>query len=159
MKQDISGMKQDISGMKQDINGMKQDINGMKQDISGMKQDISGMKQDISGMQQDISGMQQDISRMQNDIHMLDTRQFELNQMVSSIRDNQLAQREGHDSLVHDVAEMKGEIKSIDKKLENVSSTLDQLVESQERKDKILESLSLRSLEQETDIRELKRIK
>lgn len=33
------------------------------------------------------------------------------------------------------------------------------LINGQERQDKILESLSLRSLEQETDIRDLKRIK
>lgn len=33
------------------------------------------------------------------------------------------------------------------------------LVKSQERQEKILETLALRSLEQETDIRELKRIK
>jgi chromosome segregation ATPase len=106
-----------------------------------------------------LGNLDQNFSRMQKDIHMLDMRQSELNQMVSSIRDNQLAQRAEHDALVHDVSEMKGEIVSINKKLENTSSKLDQLVESQDRQDKILESLSLRSLEQETEIRDLKRIK
>jgi chromosome segregation ATPase len=120
---------------------------------------LGSIDQGFSEMQEDFSKIQKDFGNMQKDMQMQDTRQPELNQMVSSIRDNQLAQRAEQEELVHDVAEIKGEIRSINTKPENISIKMDQLVESQDRQDKILESLSLRSLEQETEIRELKRIK
>ncbi|WP_188624263.1 hypothetical protein [Caldalkalibacillus thermarum] len=57
---------------------------------------------------------------------------------------------------VSELETIVGEILKLQKKLENL---LQQSSQDQERQDKILETLALRSLEQETEIREMKRIK
>jgi hypothetical protein len=50
-------------------------------------------------------------------------------------------------------------VASTNQKVSDLQSDISSLKEGQLRQDKILESLAMRSLEQETDIRDLKRIK
>jgi chromosome segregation ATPase len=106
----------------------------------------------LASMDQGITEMKQDIGGLKQDIKNVDNRQSELYEIVTAIRHNQESQRAEHDAMVLTISGMQGDITSINQKI-------DHLAESQDRQDKILESLSLRSLEQETDIRELKRIK
>ena len=60
--------------------------------------------------------------------------------------------------IVHAIWDRQGKT---DAKLESISMDRGEITEikDQERQDKILESLALRSLEQETELRDLKRIK
>ncbi|AMA73300.1 MULTISPECIES: hypothetical protein [Aneurinibacillus] len=63
------------------------------------------------------------------------------------------------EQLKMDVAHIQGDVTELKETLQKHDDLLARLIEGQERQDKILESLALRSLEQETELRELKRIK
>lgn len=69
----------------------------------------------------------------------------ELKQVVYALRHGQEETNAKLDGLTLDVARVQVDVVT--------------LKESQDRQNKILESLALRSLEQETDLRELKRVK
>ncbi|GAX88772.1 hypothetical protein [Effusibacillus lacus] len=52
-----------------------------------------------------------------------------------------------------------GTVKATNEKVSDIKDAVSSLAKIQEKQDKILESLALRSLEQESEIREIKRIK
>ncbi|EGL84261.1 hypothetical protein CathTA2_0181 [Caldalkalibacillus thermarum TA2.A1] len=78
------------------------------------------------------------VSHLDSKVSQLDSKMTQIDQKVSELENT------------------VGEILKLQKKQENL---LQQLSQGQERQDKILETLALRSLEQETEIREMKRIK
>lgn len=73
-------------------------------------------------------------------------------EITKALRDRQDETDAKLDALSMDVNKLHGVVTSH-------TELINTLVKSQERQEKILETLALRSLEQETDIRELKRIK
>lgn len=85
--------------------------------------------------------LQQILTELQSIKSQLD----ENTQITKTIRDRQEETDAKLENLSMDVHKIKGELLS--------------LKEGQERQDKILESLAMRSLEQETELRDLKRIK
>ena len=95
-----------------------------------------------------------------------------LNRRVTAIESNMATKQELEnlttkiDTVTHQVASNSEKLDVITEEQNQIKqATMDtkedatSLKDGQERQDKILESLSLRSLEQETDIRDLKRIK
>ena len=56
-----------------------------------------------------------------------------------------------------DIAIMKGDMDVMKSDMDVMKSDIAEIKDGQTRQDKILESLAMRSLEQETDIRELRR--
>jgi cell division protein FtsB len=58
-----------------------------------------------------------------------------------------------------DIAELKADLAVLKADVSMLKADVTDLKNGQERQDKILESLAVRSLEQETDIRELRRAK
>ncbi|MGG5253695.1 hypothetical protein ACQYAD_09385 [Neobacillus sp. SM06] len=91
--------------------------------------------------------MEQKLDLILNKLEMLESGQKELNQIVRAIRDRQENTDAKLESLSMDVHNIRGVITSI-------KETQQILIQGQERQDKILESLALRSLEQETELRE-----
>lgn len=63
------------------------------------------------------------------------------------------------DGISEQVAKNAEDITDIKDNQKIIANVIDKVASVQERQEKILESLSLRSLEQEVDIRDLKRIK
>lgn len=78
-------------------------------------------------------------------IQNIESGQKELNQMVRVIHDRQEETDAKLESLTLDVHKVHGELSS--------------LKQGQERQEKILETLALRSIEQESELREVKRAK
>lgn len=100
----------------------------MKSEMQDVKSDIQGMKSDIYELKET-----QELMRIQLD---------ETNRIVRAIRDRQEETDARMDAPSMNVHKLHGELQF--------------LKEGQERHEKILEKLSLRSIEQEADIRELK---
>ena len=96
--------------------------------------------------------MEQKLDLILKKFEILESCQKELHQIVRAIRDRQENTDAKLESISMDINKIHGEIVSI-------KETQQILIQGQERQDKILESLALRSLEQETELRELKRIK
>ena len=94
----------------------------------------------------------EEIQSVKETQNLTQTQLTETNQIVRAIRDRQENTDAKLESISMDVNKIHGEIISI-------KETQQLLIQGQERQDKILESLALRSLEQETELRELKRIK
>ncbi|EKN64573.1 hypothetical protein P9E76_06925 [Schinkia azotoformans] len=93
----------------------------------------------------EIKGMKEDIKGLKEDNQSIKSQLEENTQLTKAIHHRQEESDAKLENLSMDMHLMRGELSS--------------LKEGQERQDKILESLALRSLEQETELRELKRIK
>ncbi|MFZ2462631.1 MAG: hypothetical protein WAW77_03150 [Caldibacillus thermoamylovorans] len=86
----------------------------------------------------------------------------ELKGMKSQFADFKQEQERTNLRLSHienDIPQIKQAVLETLKKVNRLEETQELLIKGQERQDKILESLALRSLEQETELREIKRIK
>ncbi|KEF40255.1 hypothetical protein M670_00277 [Schinkia azotoformans MEV2011] len=90
-----------------------------------------------------------DIKETQN---LMQSQLKETNEIVHAIRDRQEETDAKLDSLSMDINKIHGVVTEH-------TEIIQKLVKSQERQEKILERLSLRSIEQEQDIAELRRIK
>ncbi|MBD2868398.1 hypothetical protein [Paenibacillus arenilitoris] len=99
----------------------------------------------IGSLETRMESIETRMGSLETRMESLESGQKELNLIVTAIRDRQ------------DEADARFEALSFD--IHRILGELSELKKGQERQDKILEALALRSLEQETDIRELKRIK
>ena len=97
----------------------------------------------------EIKSEQQSMNETQS---LMQTQQTETNQLVRVIIDRQDETDAKLEALTMDVHKIRGDVTEMK---EDISS----LKQGQERQDKILASLAMRSLEQETELRDLKRIK
>jgi chromosome segregation ATPase len=102
--------------------------------LDQMNGDVQGLKKDIGDMNGDIQGLKKDIGEMKGDI-------------------------QGLKKITEDIPSIKQAVFETAGEMNDVKTMLKSLVKSQERQDRILEALSTRSLEQETELKELKRIK
>jgi len=103
------------------------------------------MKDSQQSMQTEIKSMKDEIKGMKESQYVMQTQLKETNEIVRAIKHRQEETDAKLDALSMDVHKLHGEVSS--------------LKNGQERQERILESLSLRSIEQEADIRDLKRIK
>jgi chromosome segregation ATPase len=102
--------------------------------LDQMNGDVQGLKKEIGEMKGDIQGLKKDIGEMKGDI-------------------------QGLKKITEDIPSIKQAVFETAGEMNDVKTMLKSLVKSQERQDRILEALSTRSLEQETELKELKRIK
>ncbi|WP_435922743.1 hypothetical protein [Paenibacillus sp. DYY-L-2] len=133
--QKLDHIEVEQASMKTDMQTMKTDMQTMKTDMQTMKSDIEIMKSDMGTVKSDILDLKESQGLMQIQLN-------ETNVIVRAIRDRQEETDAKLDALSMDVHKLHGEVASIK--------------EGQERHEKILEKLSLRSIEQEADIHELK---
>lgn len=129
--QKVSNIEIEQGTMKSDIQSMKSEMQTVKSDMQTIKSEMQTMKADI----QSVKGTQE----------LMQTQLDETNAIVRAIRDRQDETDAKLDALSMDVHKLRGDFV--------------QLQESQERHEKVLEKLSLRSIEQETDISALRRAK
>ena len=116
-----------------EMQSTNQRLDRMETDISTMKTDILTMKTDILTMKTDILTMKTDISTIQE--NMATKVDIVLLPMIQQA------------------------VLDTNQNVLKASETLERVVEGTVRQGRILESLSMRSLEQETELRELKRVK
>ena len=107
-------------------------------EIQSIQDDVQGVKDEIQGVKGEIQVVKKDLCQMKSQLH-------ENTELTKAIHYRQEEIDAKVENLAMDVHKLRGELTS--------------LKEGQARQDKILESLALRSLEQETDLRDLKRIK
>ncbi|PWA12061.1 hypothetical protein DCC39_07970 [Pueribacillus theae] len=83
--------------------------------------------------------------------------------LILSELKNIKSEQERHSDLLHQLIKTVGatntKLESTESNVHRLHDELSSLKQGQERQDKILESLAMRSLEQETELRDLKRIK
>src|SRR5690625_5128821 len=112
------------------------------------------------------------MNKMEDKIDLILSEIKNLNERITTMEGNMTTKQELEnlttkiDTVTHQVASNSEKLDVITEEQNQIKqATMDtkedatSLKDGQERQDKILESLSLRSLEQETDIRDLKRIK
>ncbi|MFZ2462943.1 MAG: hypothetical protein WAW77_04830 [Caldibacillus thermoamylovorans] len=117
----------------------------MQVEIKSMQADIMGIKDSQQSMQTEIKSMKSEIKDIKESQYLMQTQLNETNEIVRAIRHRQEETDAKLDALSMDVHKLHGEVLS--------------LKDGQERQERILEKLSLRSIEQEAEIRDLKRIK
>jgi septal ring factor EnvC (AmiA/AmiB activator) len=131
--------------MQADIMGIKDSQQSMQTEIKSMQADIMGIKDSQQSMQTEIKSMKSEIKDIKGSQYLMQTQLNETNEIVRAIRHRQEETDAKLDALSMDVHKLHGEVLS--------------LKDGQERQERILETLIIRSVEQEADIRDLKRIK
>lgn len=119
----------------QKLDHIESEQQSLRSDMQSMKSDMQSMKSDMQSMKSDILGLKETQGLMQTQLQ-------ETNEIVRAIRDRQEETDAKLDALSMDVHKLHGEVASI--KL------------NQDRLEKIVEKLSVRSLEQESEIRDIR---
>ncbi|GAA0407833.1 hypothetical protein [Paenibacillus motobuensis] len=122
----------------QKLDRIENEQQAMKSDMGSMKSELGSMKSELGSMKSELGSLKETQALMQSQLS-------ETNAIVRAIRDRQEETDSKLDALSMDVHKLHGE--------------LTHLKEGQERHERILEKLSLRSIEQETDISALRRAK
>lgn len=122
----------------QKLDRIENDQQAMKSDMGSMKSELGSMKSELGSMKSELGSMKETQALMQSQLS-------ETNAIVRAIRDRQEETDAKLDALSMDVHKLHGELTHVK--------------EGQERHERILEKLSLRSIEQETDISALRRAK
>lgn len=128
--------------LQEALQPIKEDIQSLKTDIAALKTDVHELKVDVAVLKTDVEVLKTDMHKLKTDVQVLESGQGELHQLTRAIYDRQEETDARMESLTMDVHKATGSVTS--------------LKQGQERHEKILGSLALRSLEQETDLRELK---
>lgn len=114
-------------------------------ELKGIRESQQVMQNEIKSMQTEIKSMKSEIKDFKESQYLMQTQLNETNEIVRAIRHRQEETDAKLDALSMDVHKLHGEVLS--------------LKDGQERQERILETLIIRSVEQEADIRDLKRIK
>lgn len=136
--QKLDNIEVEQKSMKSDMQSMKSDMQWMKSEMQSMKSDMQSMKSEIQCMKSDILSLKETHKLMQIQLN-------ETNTIVRAIRDRQDEQLAKSDAPSVDVHKLQDELIF--------------LKEGQERHERILERLSLRSIEHEAEISGLRRAK
>ncbi|WP_240375660.1 hypothetical protein [Bacillus piscicola] len=112
-------------------------------EMKTMKDDIAVIKSEQTSMKDDIALIKSEQTSMKDDITLIKVQLNENTDLTRAIRDRQEETNAKLEALSMDTHQLHGDIVS--------------LKANESRQDKILESLAARSLEQETDLRDLKR--
>lgn len=122
----------------QKLDRIENEQQAMKSEIGSVKSELGSVKSELGSMKSELGSLREIQALMQSQLS-------ETNAIVRAIRDRQEETDAKLDALSMDVHKLHGE--------------LTHLKEGQERHERILEKLSLRSIEQETDISALRRAK
>jgi len=143
--EELKGIRESQQVMQNEIIDIKDSQQAMQTEIKSMQADIMGIKDSQQSMQTDIKSMKSEIKDIKESQHLMQTQLKETNEIVRAIRHRQEETDAKLDALSMDVYKLHGEVLS--------------LKDGQERQERILETLIIRSVEQEADIRDLKRTK
>jgi predicted nucleic acid-binding Zn-ribbon protein len=120
--------------------GMEGLLQQILNELKSLNGRVSNIEAEVTSIKSDVSNLKSDVSNLKSQVTNIETR-------VTNIETNMATK--------DDVAD----IPAIKQAVLEASEKINEVVNGQERQDKILESLSLRSLEQESELRALKRIK
>lgn len=143
--QKVSNIEIEQGTMRSDIQSMKSEMQTVKSDMQTIKSEMQTMKSEMQTMKSDMQTMKADIQSVKGTQELMQTQLDETNAIVRAIRDRQDETDAKLDALSMDVHKLRGDFVL--------------LQEGQERHEKVLEKLSLRSIEQEADISALRRAK
>lgn len=147
------------------LDSFESDLETIKSRMGGLERRMDGLDTRMDRLDTRMDRFDSRMGKFDSRMGKLEHRMGELDHINSRLNDldHIKSQLNEHTQLFHAIRDRQEET---DAKLDALSMTvnyiqgdLTSLKEGQERQDRILESLSLRSLEQETEIRELKRIK
>jgi len=152
MKADQKAMRQDVELVKSQLKETRQDVELINSQLNELRSDQKETQQDVELIKSQLNELKSDQKETRQDIALLKSQIKENTALIRAIRDRQEETDAKLEALTMDVHKLNGFVTEH-------AGKLDHIVKSQERQDKILESLALRSLEQESELRELKRIK
>lgn len=115
------------------------------QKLDRIENEQQAMKSEMGSMTSELGSLKSELGSLKETQSLMQSQLSETNAIVRAIRDRQEETDAKLDALSIDVHKLHGE--------------LTHLKEGQERHERILEKLSLRSIEQETDISALRRAK
>ena len=140
MNNELKAMLESV--INEALQPIKEDIQSLKEDAQTIKEDVLVLKIDVQTLKGDVQVLKTGFQKLESDVQNLQAGQSELYQLTRAIYDRQEETDARLEALTMDVHKATGDITS--------------LKQVQARQEKIMSTLALRSLEQETDLRELK---
>jgi len=121
------------------------EIKEIRSDVTTLKSDVAVLKSDISMLKSDVSTLKSDISMLKEKVDILEGKSDEQRDLLSALEHR----TEKNTALLHSLAE----------NINYIKGDLKRVADNQEKHEKLLERLSLRSIEHEADIAHLRRVR
>lgn len=141
----VGRIENDVQELKTDVRELKTDVHSLKSGQSELYQIYRALRDRQDESDAKLDGMAMDVHRMQGDVTALKEGQIAMQSDIAELKNDQSAMKS-------DIAVMRTDISEL-KEGQRVMLSI------QQEQQKILERLSIRSVSQEADIAELRRIK
>jgi len=128
------------------------EVKEIRIDISELKSDVSLLKSDVSVLKSDVSMLKSDVSVIKSDVSML-------NEKVDILEGKSDEQRDLLLALEHRTEENTAQLHSLAENINYIKGDLKKGFDNQKKQEKLLERLSLRSIEHEADIAHLRPVR
>lgn len=158
-KVELQGMKAEQQDIKVELKEMRTEQQDVKVELKEMRTEQQDMKVELKEMRAEQQDIKVELNEMRAEQSLMSARLDENIQLTRAIFDRQEETDAKLEALTMDVHKMRGEITSVKEEQTMHFSILQQLAAGQARQEKILERLSFRSIEHESDIAELRRAK
>ncbi|HHY72847.1 MAG TPA: hypothetical protein GX497_06410 [Bacillus bacterium] len=130
----------------------EQILNQILEQMGGLKDEMSGLKDEINGLKGETKEIKQEMNERFTNIESTMATKEDIKRIENIIKEARIENINSDSLILQKQDEMQDTVKSIEDTAKNIQTT-------QDKHEKIVERLSLRSIEQEQDIAELRRIK
>lgn len=159
LKVEVHEIKVEQQEMKAEVQEIKVEQQEMRAEVQEIKVEQQEMRTGVQAIKVEQQGMRTELQEVKAEQRLMSAKLDENIQITHAIFDRQEETDAKLGALTMDVHKIHGEITSIKEEQTLHSSILQQLAAGQARQEKILERLSFRSIEHESDIAELRRAK
>jgi chromosome segregation ATPase len=150
--QELKKLNHKVDKIEAEQQIMKSDLQSVKTEQKSMKADMQSMKTEMQSMKADMLSMKEEQQFMKADMQSIKSRQ-------QTMKDLLISQGDHIHQLIQIVGATNSRMNELANDVRQIKEDMVELKEVQQKQEKILERLAIRSISQEADIAELRRIK
>ena len=135
----VSGIESQLKEVTGDVKSLKADVKDLKEDVAVLKEDVKVLKVDVTVLKEDVKVLKVDVDTLKADVKLL-------KETAATKKD------------IEEFPAVKSVIYDIGDKLTEVDSSIKRMELSQEKYENRLDLLSIRSLDQEAEIKSIKHL-
>src|SRR5690625_2578279 len=154
---------EEMKEIKSNMASMQGDVNNLENNMTSVQENVNSIESNMTSVQENVNSIESNMASVQENVNNLENNMTSMQENVNSIESSMATK--------HDVERIDNQLYSITKHVVHNSEQLSKLSEkqelkqletindSQERQEKILDTLALRSIEQERASKDTQRAK
>ena len=136
---ELTKLNGQVSGIESQLKEVTGDVKSLKEDVKILKEDVTVLKEDVKVLKVDVTVLKEDVDTLKTDVKLL-------KETTATKKD------------IEEFPAVKSVIYDIGDKLTEVDSSIKRMELSQEKYENRLDLLSIRSLDQEAEIKSIKHL-